>query len=162
MARLPAAPFVSPPARSREGIAAKAASRVLTLDLKPPMGVSVSIDGRSERPVTAGDTLTLDADTHTLGFTCPVCVGVERAIAAGDRSETLRVEVPIKPATLVVEGNPANHYQIVQHPELRVYVGKNQIRLNSAYELVTVEQIETGTQKPLRLEAGQAIAAAFE
>jgi ribosome biogenesis SPOUT family RNA methylase Rps3 len=91
-----------------------------------------------------------------------VCTPIERPIAAGDKSETLHIDVPIKAATLLVEGSAADHYQIVQHPELRVDVGKNPIRLKSAYELVTVEQIETGAQRQLRLEAGRAVTVSFE
>jgi|HubBroStandDraft_1064217.scaffolds.fasta_scaffold01274_6 tRNA A-37 threonylcarbamoyl transferase component Bud32 len=157
------APVANPaPARAREAAGGKPTERSLTLDLRPPMGVSVSVDDKPGRPVTTGDGVTLDAEAHLLTFSCPVCTPLERSIAAGDKSETLHVDVPIKPATLLVEGSAADHYQIVQHPELHVDVGKNPIRLKSAYELVTVEQIETGAQRELRLEAGQAVAASFE
>ncbi len=155
--------FVTPgPVRAREAAGGKPTDRTLTLDLRPPMGASVSVDDKPGRAVSTGDGITLDAEAHLLTFSCPVCTPIERSIAAGDKSETLHVDVPIKLATLLVEGSAADHYQIVQHPELHVDVGKNPIRLKSAYELVTVEQIETGAQRELRLEAGQAVAASFE
>jgi hypothetical protein len=122
----------------------------------------MSVDEKAERPVSTGDGITLDSEAHLLTFSCPVCTPVERSISAGDKSDTLHVDVPIKPGTLLVEGSAADHYQIVQHPEIHVDVGKNAIRLKSAYELVTVEQIETGAQRQLRLEAGQSVAATFE
>jgi len=152
----------APPARAHDPLAGKPVDRTLTLDLRPPMGASVSVDGKAGRPVSTGDGITLDSEAHVLTFSCPVCTPVDRSVGAGDKSEALRVDVPIKPATLLVEGSAADHYEIVQHPELHVDVGKNPIRLKSAYELVTVEQIETGAQRQLRLEAGQAVAATFE
>jgi serine/threonine-protein kinase len=157
-----AAPSALTSPRARDATPAKPVDRTFTLDLRPPMGVSVSIDGKPEHPVSSGDTLTLDLQEHALLFSCPVCNVVERGIAAGDKGETLHVDVPVKPATLVIEGNPGNHFQVVQHPELRVYVGKNPVRLKSAYELVTVEEIETSTEHQLRLEAGQAVSVSFE
>jgi tRNA A-37 threonylcarbamoyl transferase component Bud32 len=148
--------------RAREAAGGKPTDRTLTLELRPSMGVSMSVDEKAERPVSTGDGITLDSEAHLLTFSCPVCMPVERSISAGDKSDTLHVDVPIKPGTLLVEGSAADHYQIVQHPEIHVDVGKNAIRLKSAYELVTVEQIETGAQRQLRLEAGQSVAATFE
>ncbi len=161
-ARVVHPPTNSPTVRAHESTTGKAVDRTLTLDLRPPMGASVSVDGKAGRPVSTGDAITLDSEAHVLTFSCPVCTPVDRSVGAGDKSETLRIDVPIKPATLLVEGSAADHYQIVQHPELHVDVGKNPIRLKSAYELVTVEQIETGAERQLRLEAGQAVAATFE
>jgi serine/threonine protein kinase len=161
-ARVPAAPVLPSIARARETGGSKVVDRALPLDLRPPMGVSVSIDGKPDRSVSTGDVLTLDLEGHLLTFSCPVCTPIERSIAPGDKSETLHVDVPIKPAILLVEGSAGDHYQIAQHPELRIDVGKNPIRLKSAYELVTVEQIETSVQRQLRLEAGQAVTATFE
>jgi len=158
--RVPGAAIFASPGRSAP--AGKPVDRTLSLDLRPPMGVTVSVDGKPDRPVSTGDGLTLDAEAHSLTFSCPVCTPVERSIAPGDKGETLHVDVPIKSATLLVEGNAADHYQILQHPELRVDVGRNAIRLKSAYELVTVEQIETGAERQLRLEAGRAVTASFD
>jgi serine/threonine protein kinase len=155
-------PVFASSARAHEGLGGRPAERTLTLDLRPPLGAWVSVDGKPERPVSTGDAVTLDSEAHLLTFSCPVCTPIERSIAAGERSETLHVDVPIKAATLLVEGSAVDHYQIVQHPELRVEVGKNPIRLKSAYELVTIEQMETGVQRQLRLEAGRAITVSFE
>jgi tRNA A-37 threonylcarbamoyl transferase component Bud32 len=160
--RAAAASVNAPSSRAHEPVGGKLVDRTLTLDLRPPMGASVSVDGKPGRPVSNGDGITMDSEAHVLTFSCPVCTPVDRSVGAGDKSETLHVDVPIKSATLLVEGSAADHYQILQHPELHVDVGKNPIRLKSAYELVTVEQIETGAQRQLRLEAGQAVVATFE
>jgi len=142
--------------------APRAPDRVLTLDLKPPMGIAVAVDGQFPRQVTTGDKLTLDAKGHALTFTCTVCNTVHLAVAASDKDETLMVSVPIKPATLVVEGDLAKSYQILQHPELTVRAGANTVPLKSAFERVDVKQIETATSVSVRLEAGKTIRATFD
>jgi hypothetical protein len=112
--------------------------------------------------VTTGDKLTLDAKVHTLTFTCSVCNGVRIAVAAADKDDTLIISVPIKPATLVVEGDLAKTYQILQHPEITVRAGANTVPLKSAFERVDIKQIETGTSVSARLEAGKTIRATFD
>ncbi len=135
--------------------------RKLTLDLKPPMGVSVSIDGQPDRSVSAGDTVTLSTKLHVLGFSCPVCSPVRITVDASERDSRLAVYVPVKPATLVVDGDGARTYQIVEHPEIVVRVGPNTVPLRSAYEPVTVKQIESGDSVSVRLEAAKTMHAAF-
>ncbi|HSY25703.1 MAG TPA: protein kinase [Polyangiaceae bacterium] len=148
--------------KPRDAIAARPIERTLTLDLKPPMGVDVALDGQPARSVSTGDALSLDGNAHALIFSCPVCAPVEVPIAAGDKNDRLVVSVPIKPATLVVEGNAAKTYQIAQHPELTVRAGTNTIALKSAFEHVTVKEIESGTVVSVRLEAGKSVRVSFE
>jgi serine/threonine-protein kinase len=135
--------------------------RRVTLDLKPPMGVSVSIDGQPERGVSTGDALALNPRAHTLSFSCPVCMPVQLPVDAADRDSTLSVSVPVKPATLVVDGDVSRTYQVVEHPELVVRAGTNIVPLRSAYEPVTVKQIETGQAVSVRLEAARTLHVAF-
>jgi hypothetical protein len=125
------------------------------------MGVVVTVDDGSPRHVSTGDALTLDGKSHALVFTCEVCTPVRRDLAAGDKDDTLKIAVPIKPATLLIEGDVDKTYQIVQHPELTVRAGANVISLSSAYERVTVQQIETKLSVPVRLESGRSVSAAF-
>jgi serine/threonine protein kinase len=141
---------------------APSVDRTITLDLKPPMGVDVSLDGQPARAVSTGNVLTVDAGTHSLLFSCSVCAPAEVALAPGDRNERLVVTVPVKPATLVVEGNVAKTYQIAQHPELNVRAGTNTISLKSAFEHVTIKEIESGSTISVRLEAGKSVRASFE
>ncbi len=146
---------------SHDAPGARSVDRRVTLDLKPPMGVAVSIDGQTAIGVATGDVLTVDARAHSLGFTCPVCTPVAVSVSAGERDETLVVSVPVQPATLVVDGEPSSTYQIAEHPEIAVRVGANIVALRSAFERVTVKRIETGDAIPVRLEAAKTVHASF-
>ncbi len=159
---LAAAPSAPTPTRLPTIIREPRAERRVTLDLKPPMGVSVSIDGQPSRDVSTGDTLTLGARGHTLAFSCPVCTGVQLGVEASERDTTLVVSVPVKPATLVVDGDVSRTYQIVEHPELAIRSGTNTVPVRSAYEHVTIKQIETGDEVSVRLEAAKTMHAAFQ
>ncbi|HEY5146758.1 MAG TPA: hypothetical protein VII82_08315, partial [Polyangiaceae bacterium] len=135
--------------------------RHVTLDLKPPMGVSLSIDGLPERGVSTGDSLALGTRAHTLAFSCPVCATVVLNVEASDRDTTLAVSVPVKPAILVIDGDVSRTYQLVEHPELVVRAGFNTIPLRSTFDPVTVRQIESGDSVSVRLEAAKTLHATF-
>jgi serine/threonine protein kinase len=168
-------PVRTPPARvlpfalgGRDPGATKVVERGLTLDLKPPMGVSVSVDGQPPAEVTAGARLTLDSKAHALLFSCPrrggddPCVPYRVNVPAGEKDDSLSVSVPVKPATLLVEGDRGKTYQVVQHPEIALRVGANSVALRSAYEAVTVQELETGKTVSVRLEAGKTLRTSFE
>jgi serine/threonine protein kinase len=140
---------------------ARPVERRVVLDLRPPMGVSVSIDGLPSRDVSTGDALTLGSKSHSLAFSCPVCSPVVLGVESGERDSTLVVSVPVKPATLVVDGDVSRTYQIVEHPEIAIRSGTNTVPVRSAYEPVTIKQIETGSTVSLRLEASRTMHAAF-
>jgi len=139
----------------------KPIERALTIDLTPPMGVVVAVDRQPALSVSTGDVLTVDAHAHLLSFSCSVCTGIQVPVASGDRDETLFVSVTIKPAILVVEGDVEVTYQMTEHPAVTVRAGTNTIALKSAFERVTVKQIETGTSVPVRLEAGKTVRVRF-
>jgi eukaryotic-like serine/threonine-protein kinase len=142
-------------------VVAKPVDRRLTLDLIPPMGVSVSVDRQPPRSVATGDTLTLDSRPHTLAFSCPVCVTTQVGVSPAEHDDTLVVSVPVKPAILVIEGEVDRTYQVVEHPEMVVRAGTSTIPLKSAFEHVNVKQIETGATVSIRLEAGKSVHAHF-
>jgi serine/threonine-protein kinase len=135
--------------------------RRVILDLKPPMGVTVAIDGQPDRGVSTGDALTLGTRGHVLVFGCPVCTPVPMSVDPGERDSTLVVSVPVKPATLVIDGDVSRTYQLVEHPEIAVRAGTNTVPLRSVYEPVTVKQIETGDTVSVRLEAAKSKRASF-
>jgi serine/threonine-protein kinase len=141
--------------------APKPTQRLVTLDLSPPMGVEVSVDGEPPHSASTGNVLQLDSKAHTLTFACAVCTPIERSIVAGDKDATVKVVVPIKPATLVIRGDVDKTYQIVEHPEIAVRAGTNTVALGRTFERVTVVQIETNKSIPVRLEAGQPVPAVF-
>jgi hypothetical protein len=154
----PRPPADAPPRRLPEPAPA---TRAITFDMTPPMGVTVTVDDQAPRSVATGDEVTLDGAEHVLVFSCPVCTPVRRSVAAGDKGETLLVAVPVKPGTLVVAGVVGNTYQVVEHPELTVRVGSNTVPLWSAFERVTVKEMESGATASVRLEAGKTVQATF-
>ena len=139
----------------------KPVERTITLDLAPPMGVRLVLDGAAPQAVVAGQSLTLDGKPHTLSFDCPVCTTVERDVGAGADSQTLVVRLSIKDATLEIRGEVGRTYQIAEHPNVPVHAGVNPVAMSGEYESVTVKQMETGTTVPVRLHAGHAVQAAF-
>jgi eukaryotic-like serine/threonine-protein kinase len=161
---LPAdAQATAPLPRARPVLPAKLTERTIVLDLKPPMGVQVSIDGKALRDVSTGDALGVDTGAHTLTFSCPVCTPVQVALAAGDGSDRFPVTVPIKPATLEIDGAVDGTYQILQHPDLSVHAGTNTINLsNRTFEHITVIKVETGKPVKVDLQAGKTTRATFD
>ena len=141
--------------------APKITERTITLDLTPPMGIKLSIDGAPSIDESTRATLRLDTRPHSLVFDCDVCTAVQVTVPAGERDERLSVNVPIKPATLIVKGDSDKTYQIVEDPQLVVQVGANSVALKSQYRSITVRQIETDERRPVRLVAGQEIRAVF-
>jgi hypothetical protein len=135
--------------------------RAITLDLTPPMGVRLVLDGEPPQAVSAGQVLTLDGKPHTLAFDCPVCTTVERDLNAGGDSQTLVVRLSIKPATLDIAGDVGKSYQLLEHPDVTVRAGRNTVGMSGEYDSVTVKQMETGTTVPVRLHAGHAVQATF-
>jgi len=139
----------------------KPVERTITLDLAPPMGVRLVLDGAAPQAVSAGQSLTLDGKAHTLSFDCPVCTTVEKDVGVGADSQTLVVRLSIKDATLDIRGDVGRTYQIAEHPNVPVHAGVNPVAMSGEYESVTVRQMETGATVPVRLHAGHAVQAAF-
>jgi len=152
--------FASVPATVRAN-APRTTERVITLRLQPAMGVTLSIDGEPARDVSTGEALHLDSRAHTLAFACDVCTAAQQAVAAGDRDEMLTVTVPVKPATLNVQGDLDKTYQIVEDPQLVIRAGANTIPLKSMFRPVTIRQMETDVRVRVRLEAGKTVPAVF-
>ncbi len=90
-----------------------------------------------------------------------MCTPVQLGVDVSERDSTLVVSVPVKPATLLVDGDVSRTYQLVEHPELAIRAGTNSVPVRSAYEPVTVKQIETGATISVRLEAAKTMHAAF-
>jgi serine/threonine-protein kinase len=149
-----------PPPRMREGDP-NGIERTLTLDLQPSVGVTVAIDTGPPLDVHSGATLTLDGLAHALTFTCPVCEPMNVSLRASDKSETLHVVVPVRPATLVIAGEPESAYQIVEMPEIAVRAGNNTIPVLSMFRVVTVRQIETHEERRIRVKAGDVARVSF-
>jgi serine/threonine-protein kinase len=157
---------VAPPASPRailrvHDAAPPLVERALTLDLRPSVGVTVAIDGHAPRDVTSGETLVVGGEAHTLTFGCLVCDPVQVSVRASDADETLHVVVPVRPAALLISGEPDKAYQIVEMPEIVVRPGKNSVPLLSMFRVITVRQIETGELRRIRLKAGDVAQVGF-
>jgi serine/threonine-protein kinase len=152
-----------PPAPVGPAQPPRVVDRLVQLDLQPSMGVKVTIDGSETRNVASGDALHLDGKTHALSFSCSgdLCGPLQREVPAGDKDQTLVVRLQIKPAALVIVGDQDKTYQLVEHPEIPVRVGSNTVAVKSAFESVTVKQIESNTTVRVRLQAGKSVQASF-
>jgi serine/threonine-protein kinase len=163
---LPSAPAAGPhvgAAASTTLPSSRAVERLLQLDVTPPMGVKVSIDGAPQLDAPSGTVLKIDGKAHSLVFSCPVCTPVPYEIPAGQKEEpvAVRVHVPIKPAILVIMGAPDKTYQIAEHPEHPVRAGSNSLSLSASHERITVREIESGASQAVTLEAGKSVQATF-
>jgi serine/threonine-protein kinase len=147
-------------ARVRDA-AATPVERALTLDLRPSVGATVAVDGQPPRDVASGESLVLGGEAHSLTFACPVCDPVQVPVRASDKDETLHVVVPVRPATLVINGEPDKAYQIAEMPEVIVRTGENAVPLVSMFRVITVRQIETGETRTIRVKAGDVARVGF-
>jgi serine/threonine protein kinase len=142
---------------------ARPAQREAALDLFPPMGVSMSVDGASPRDVKAMDTISLNSDAHSLTFTCAgdLCLPMTVAVPAGDKDLPVVAHLKIKPATLVIKGDSADNYQIVSRPEVHVGAGSNLVPMKRTSEKVTIKQLETNNTQPATLTPGESVTVTF-
>ncbi len=81
-------------------------------EVSPPYGALVSIDGAKALDVTPAKPLSLDEKAHTLTFTCmsDLCTPEDRKVEPGSGPVSLPVHLKIKPALLVIHGNPGADY----------------------------------------------------
>jgi serine/threonine protein kinase len=106
----------------------KAVARKVTIAAThPPFGLLLAIDGVPQGEAREGLTLTLDArQPHDLRFTCmkDECEPLVKNIPAGDDTPlSFPVMLTIKPASLVVDGDPSLEYGIEEFPSVSVRVG---------------------------------------
>jgi hypothetical protein len=139
----------------------KPVDRLVGLDLLPPMGDRVSIDGEPQVAVVSGQTLTLDSKAHVLVFDCTVCDSVEKDVPAGSENVNLSVRIPIKKATLIISGDPNKTYKILGHEDYSVHAGTNLIPMTGARESVTVQQVETNVPQQIYVQAGHSVTVTF-
>ena len=141
------------------GTAATAsATRVVTVTrLFPVAGVLASIDGAPPERLSVGQQLSLDAREHRFDLTCvaDLCEPATRTVAAGAKDDALGVELKIRPAILVVDGDPGKKYVIVERPEIAIQAGVPAAVSfpDGAEHAVTIKEIDTGATKPASLRA---------
>jgi serine/threonine-protein kinase len=98
--------------------------RTVTFDINRPFGVLLAVDGDSIG--NPPKQMTLDEKPHELRFTCmgDECEPQTKTIAAGEEPQiALTVALPLKPAALVVDGDPSLSYGLEEFPNVAVRVG---------------------------------------
>ena len=151
--------LATPQVRPSGGVPAKTVKRVFTLaTLRPPFGVHLLVDGVPAGDKEQGGIVLLDEKAHSLTFACngDMCEPRTLAIAAGEKDDTLTVELRILPARLVVDGEPSHSYGIVEQPTITVTSGvAADIPLGRGSETWTVfDRAEPSKRVVVRLKAG--------
>lgn len=133
--------------------------------LRPQEGVVVSVDGAPSTNATAGAVFSVDEREHEFRFACKadLCEPTTRMIAAGERDNDISVELALKRATLLVEGDAQREYGIKEYPNLRVRSGlPASLTLSRNGDPVSVYEIGTNRQKTVILLAGKTVKANFD
>jgi serine/threonine-protein kinase len=135
--------------------------------LMPPQGVMLALDEAPAARVQLNDTFPLDTSKeHTLVFTCAqdLCVPERRTIPAGTKDESVSVDLKIRPAILVVDGDPTKQYVIVEFPQINVQASQpvNVPSLSGAdFDVTVKEGILAPNGKTVTLHPGQTSTVSF-
>ena len=133
--------------------------------MRPLYGVTVAVDGEPATVASVGLRIHVDNKPHTLTFACmnELCNPQQRLITGGETEETIVVFMSIKPATLVLEGNPQLTYRILEEPTVtlrpRIPV---LVPMKSARYPVHVVELPSNRTMSVTLMAGQEKRLAFE
>ena len=171
VAQVPPSAVTSPSAHPHVHPSASAAPhdvhRAISLFVRPPQGVTLSLDGAGAFPVPNGYTLNLnDTRAHTLAFECvnELCVAPEvRTIPEGEDSRSIEVELHIKDATLVVQGNPQNQFVLAERNQSLQPGLPVKVRMNAQSRItVTVNQLNPPASQRVTLTAGKQATVVFD
>jgi serine/threonine-protein kinase len=153
------APLPAPPLRP--------VHRQLFVDtLVPAFGVLATLDGANSQEAHEGAFVLLnDGNAHQLRFLCQqnLCEPRQIDVAPGTDDVHLgEIRMKIRDATLIVDGNPANHYAIKEFPQIACRSGQA-VKLPMRRRDEEVEILEFETSRSLRaaLTAGQTAHIAF-
>lgn len=133
--------------------------------VKPQEGVVVSIDGAPSQLASAGAAFSVDDKEHEFRFACKadLCEPTTRIVVAGDRDESITVELALKRAILLVEGDAQREYGIKEYPNMRVRAGlPATLSISRNGDPVTVMEFGTNRQKTVILLAGKTAKAVFD
>lgn len=135
--------------------------RTLTfVGVRPPAGVTVAVDGEPPTGIAPGSTVQLDLKEHTLRFGCvkDVCEPDVRVVSAGKADDSMAIELKIKPATLLVDGDPSGNYGIEDYPSIVIKPGvpvSVPVRGYSGNWITVVDRAHPDRKEKLELIAGQ-------
>jgi hypothetical protein len=155
--RLPPTTMLRPPAP-------KTVERAVVVEsVRPPFGVLYAIDGASAGEASSGLRILLDGKAHQLTFTCKqdTCEPFVQAINPGDDGVTIAVDLAVRPATLIVDGDPSARYGVEEYPSIDVRVGIP-VKLQVQHAMVVhVIERPSGRKASAMLKPGKEAHAAF-
>jgi serine/threonine-protein kinase len=126
--------------------------------VRPPMGVMVTVDGMPSGEVSTERVLSVDDKSHELLFTCVqnMCVPDKRFVNAGDANERLTIELKVRDAQLVVDGNPNRTYGISNRPGIVLRSGAAvSVPMKVGSDHFTLTELETGRSVGVDLKSGE-------
>ena len=135
--------------------------RTLTfVAVRPPAGVTVAVDDEAPIGIAPGSTVQLDPREHTLRFGCvkDVCDQDVRAVHAGKTDDSMAIELKIKPATLLVDGDPNGNYGIEDFPSIVIKPGvpvSIPVRGYSGNWITVIDRAHPDRKEKLELIANQ-------
>jgi serine/threonine-protein kinase len=124
----------------------------------PIGGVLVFLDGEKLGPADQNRSITVDDKAHVLRAVCVNDMCEQRAydIPAGTGPVSLSIELTIKDARLVVQGNPNMHYGVREWPGVTVIPGAAaNIPMKIGAGEFTLEERESGRTFSVGLRAGR-------
>jgi hypothetical protein len=122
------------------------------------MGVMVTVDGMPSGEVSTERVLSVDDKSHELLFTCVqnMCVPDKRFVNAGDANERLTIELKVRDAQLVVDGNPNRTYGISNRPGIVLRSGAAvSVPMKVGSDHFTLTELETGRSVGVDLKSGE-------
>jgi serine/threonine-protein kinase len=138
----------------------KPAERSLVFrSLRPAYGVTLTLDNEPVARPSAGMKLTVTRDAHTLKLTCDkdACEPDVRTIAAGEEDEVLDVALAIRAATLVVDGEDNERFQLREEPTI-VFGPREVVRVPMKGAITTMHVVDLSSPdrvEEVKLSAGK-------
>ncbi len=142
--------------------------RIVTIErVFPHFGVKMKIDGVEANEATPGGVFTLDEQAHVLSFTCraDICEPKSMSIAAGEKDETIVIELRVLPAKLIVDGDPSRSYGIEElgHMTLGSNVATDiPIPADGARVITVYDRSDPTKKQKIRLIAGKEATITFK
>ena len=155
-------PLPAPPVIKAQpaAIQPKAVERALVIrTLRPPYGVTLTLDGEPVAQPSAGARLPMTRESHTIKLTCAndACEPDVRTVAAGADDEVIDVTLAIRPASLVVDADGDRRFQLREDPTI-VFGAREVVRVPMKGSLATMHVVDLAAPdrvEPVTLTAGK-------
>lgn len=139
---------------------------VVLVSVKPVNGVSAQVDQDAPVGVTAGSELPLDAKPHVIQFTCALdaCEPKTITVPAGKEEFSTGIELAIRDAKLIVEGDAKASYGILENPQIDLKSGVSvsvPCKQATNNNITIVDRADPSRRVSARLSAGKLSTVAF-